>query len=184
MALREKLYTLDEFHAFVERPENKNRLFELINGEIVEKVASFTPSRIALRIGHLFATYLDQHDIGYVTGADGSYILSPAYEVMPDVGYISKERLPQEPERAVEGPPDLAVEVKSPTDSKRELRQKAEVYLRFGTKIVWLVFPDEQRVEVYVPDDDVREFDMNGTLDGGEVLPGFALPVSQIFPAS
>ncbi|NWG17273.1 MAG: Uma2 family endonuclease, partial [Chloroflexi bacterium] len=79
---------------------------------------------------------------------------------------------------------DLAVEVKSPTDSKRELRQKAEAYLRFGTKIVWLVFPDEQRVEVYVPDDDVREFDMNGTLDGGEVLPGFALPVSQIFPAS
>jgi Uma2 family endonuclease len=182
MALREKLYTLDEFHAFVERPENNNRLFELINGEIVEKVTSFTPSKIAARIVRFIGNFSD--GIGYVTGADGSYILSPAYEVMPDVGYISKERLPQEPERAVEGPPDLAVEVKSPTDSKRELRQKAEVYLRFGTKIVWLVFPDEQRVEVYVPDDDVREFDMNGTLDGGEVLPGFALPVSQIFPAS
>ena len=182
MALREKQYTLAEFHAFAERPENKNRLFELLNGEIVEKVASFTPSRIAMRIGHLFATYLDQHDIGYLTGADGSYILSPGYEVMPDVGYISKERLPHEPAREVEGPPDLAVEVKSPTDSKRELRQKAEVYLRFGTKMVWLVFPEDQRVEVYVPDDDVREFDMNGVLDGGDVLPGFTLPVREIFP--
>lgn len=183
MVIQEKRYTLAEFHAFAERSENKNRLFELINGEIVEKVASFTPSRIALRIGYLLATYLDQHDIGYVTGADGSYILSPGYEVMPDVGYISKERLPREPEREVEGPPDLAVEVKSPTDSKRELRQKAEVYLRFGTKMVWLVFLEDQRVEVYVPDDDVREFDINGVLDGGEVLPGFTLSVSEIFPA-
>jgi Uma2 family endonuclease len=181
MVIQEKRYTLAEFHAFAERPENKNRLFELINGEIVEKVASFTPSRVAIRIARFIGNFSD--DIGYVTGADGSYILSPGYEVMPDVGYISKERLPHEPAREVEGPPDLAVEVKSPTDSKRELRQKAEVYLRFGTKMVWLVFPEEQRVEVYVPDDDVREFDINGVLDGGEVLPGLTLPVREIFPA-
>ena len=111
MVIHERRYTLDEFHAFAERPENRDRLFELINGEIVEKMASFTPSRIAMRIGYLFSSYLDKNPIGYVTGADGSYILSPAYEFMPDVGYVSKERLPKEPEREVQGAPDLAVEV-------------------------------------------------------------------------
>ena len=182
MVIQERRFTLAEFHKFAALPENRDRLFELINGEIVEKMASFSPSRIAMRIGYLFSSYLDKNEIGYVTGADGSYILSADYEFMPDVGYISKVTLPQEPEREVQGPPDLAVEVKSPTDSKRGLRQKAEDYLRFGTKIVWLVFPEEQRVEVYLPGHDVREYSINDTLDGGDVLPGFTLPVRDIFP--
>jgi Uma2 family endonuclease len=182
MSVQERRYTVQEFHAFSELPENKNRLFELINGEVVEKVASFTPSRLAMRLGHLVSSYLDRNPIGYLTGADGSYILSEEHEFMPDIGYISKVRLPQEPAREVEGPPDLAIEVKSPTDSKRELRRKAEDYLRFGTKMVWLVFPDEKQVEVYVPGQDVREVGIDGILDGGDVLPGFMLPVRDIFP--
>jgi Uma2 family endonuclease len=182
MAINEQRYTVDEFHVYVEKPENRDRLFELINGEIVEKVSSFTASRITARIGHLLLAYVDQTNIGYVTGADGSYILSPDYEFMPDVGYISKERLPQEPEREVQGAPDLAVEVKTPTDSKRGLRQKTEDYLRFGTKMVWLVFPEEKRIEVYEPDQDVREFGIDDTLDGGDVLPDFKLAVREIFP--
>ena len=180
MAVQEKRYTLAEFHAFSELPENKNRLLELINGESVEIVASFKPSKTAMRIGRFIGNFADE--IGYITGADGSYILSPEHEFMPDVGYILKARLPHEPERQVQGPPDLAVEVKSPTDSKREMRQKAEDYLRFDTKMVWLVFPDERRVEVYVLDQDVQEFGIDDTLDGGEVLPGFKLPVRDIFP--
>jgi Uma2 family endonuclease len=179
---QEKHYTLSEFHAFAERSENKNRLFELIAGEIVEKMASFKSSRIAMHIGHLLSNYLDQNSIGYVTGSDGSYILSEDDEFMPDVGYISKARLPVEPEREVQGPPDLAVEVKSPTDTKRQLRRKAEDYMRFGTKMAWLVFPDEQSVEVYLPDQDVITVGLDGTLNGGDVLPGFTLPVRDIFP--
>jgi Uma2 family endonuclease len=179
MAIQQKHYTLAEFHAYSELPENKNRLFELVNGEIVEKVASFVPSRIAMRIGRFIGNAADS--VGYVTGADGSYILSEEHEFMPDVGYISKSRLPEQPERQVEGAPDLAVEVKSPTDSKRELRMKAEIYLRFGTKIVWLIFPEDKRVEVYVPGEDVREFGLDDSLDGGDVLPGFTLSVQDIF---
>ena len=181
MVIQEQRYTLAEFHTFSELPENRNRLFELINGEIVEKAASFTPSKLAMRIGRFIGNFADE--IGYVTGADGSYILSEDYEFMPDVGYISKARLPQAPEREVHGPPDLAVEVKSPTDSKRALRQKAEDYLRFGTKMVWLVFPDEQQLEVYVPGQDVQEYGIDDILSGGDVLPGFSLPVRDIFSA-
>jgi Uma2 family endonuclease len=176
-----KLMTIAEFEQFTARSENADRLFELINGEIVEKVASFKPSRIAACILRYVDTFVDEHNLGYVTGADGSYILSDEDEFMPDVGYIAKERLPVEPERQVQGPPDLAVEVKSPTDSKRKLRLKAEDYLRFDTKAVWLVFPEDQRIEVYELDQDVQELGIDGVLTGGDVLPGFSLPVKELF---
>lgn len=70
MVVDKQLLTLDEYHAFIDRPENQDRIFELIDGELVEKMPSFTPSRIAGRISHRFNGYLDDHDIGYVTGAD------------------------------------------------------------------------------------------------------------------
>lgn len=182
MSVQEKRYTLDEFHAFTERAENRDRLFELIDGVIVPKMASFTPSYIAGRFIRFMGVYADDNDLGYVTSSDGSYILSPGDEFIPDAAFVSKLRLSSFPTREFQGPPDLAVEVKSPTDSKRELRRKAEDYLRYGTKMVWLVFPDEQRVEVYVPDQDVVEVGIDGVLDGGDVLPGFQLPVRMIFP--
>ena len=178
-----KQTTLSEFNRYVELPENKNRLFELHNGEIVEKMASFIPSKIAMRIGRCLGAFVDDNALGYVTGADGSYILSSNTEFMPDVAYISKVRLPQQPERQVEGPPDLAIEVKSPSDSKRELRLKAETYLRYGTPMVWLGFPEDQHVEVYEQGKDVidRYLDDNDSVDADAVLPGFTLPLRQIF---
>jgi Uma2 family endonuclease len=101
---------------------------------------------------------------------------------MPDVGYISRARMPETPRREVLVAPDLAVEVKSPTDSKRKMRIKAEDYLAYGTKLVWLVFRDEQLVEVYSPDqEDVIIVGIDGVVDGGDVLPGFTLPVARIF---
>lgn len=174
-------YTSAEFEAFIALPENRERLFELIEGEIVEKVGSFIPSTIAIRIAFLLSIFLETHPIGYVTGSDGTYRLSSDNAPMPDVAYISKASLPEAPEREVDGPPDLAVEVKSPNDTKRELRLKAELYLRYGTKMVWLVFPDEQAVEVYVPNEDVILVGIDGTLDGREVLPDFILAVKEIF---
>jgi Uma2 family endonuclease len=173
--------TLDDFHAFSERPENRDRHFELIDGEIVEKMASFEPSEMALEIGRHFKNWLDDNPIGRVTGADGSYILSPEHEFMPDVGYISKARMPNKPACEVPMAPDLAVEVKSPTDSIRAMREKAAVYLAHGTRMVWLVFPETQRVEIYTPDGEIIEVGIDGTLTGGDVLPGFTLAVRKLF---
>jgi Uma2 family endonuclease len=176
-----RVSSMEEFEAFLALPENSDRLFELINWEIVEKVGSFTPSKLSMRIGYFFTGYLMTNDIGYVTGEAGSYLLAPGYEVMPDVGYISKVRLPEEPKRQVQGPPDLAVEIKSPNDTKRAMRKKAEDYLAYGARMVWLVFPDDKEVEVYVPDSDVRTVEIDGVLDTGHILPGFKLPVRDIF---
>jgi Uma2 family endonuclease len=181
MAVDKQVYTLDEYHSIIDLPENRDRIFELIDGELVEKMPSFTPSRIALRIGYHFSSYLDENDTGYVTGADGGYIMPDGDVLIPDIGFISKTRLTEEPTREAPVPPDLAVEVKSPTDRKRAMRKKAERYLDAGTRIVWLVFPDDQVVEVYTPDEDVKTVGIDGGLDGGDLLPGFSLPVREIF---
>jgi len=182
MAVQKKTYTYADYVKFQELPENADRIFELIEGEIVEKMPSFTPSNVAGRISRRVGTFAeDEHDIGYVTGADGGYVLSDEDTFNPDVAYISKEHLPEIPRREVIGPPDFAVEVKSPTDSKREMRRKAEKYLAYGTRLVWLVFPEDQTVEVYWLADDVQTVGIDGVLDGRDVLPGFTLAVSDIF---
>jgi Uma2 family endonuclease len=183
MAMERIKLTTSEFLEWSERPENRDRLFELIDGEVIEKVASFTPSRLAMRIGRFIGNYLDKNPIGYVTGADGSYVISDEDTFMPDVGYISKIRLREEPEREVPIPPDLAVEVRSPTDSKREMRRKAEKYIAAGTKLVWLIFPESQTVEVYYGKEQDELLGVKDSLTGYDVLPGFSLAVREIFGA-
>lgn len=179
-----RTYTLSEYHNFIDRPENADRLFELIDGEIVEKMPSFTPSYIAGLIIYFLNAFVLPRQLGYVTSPDGGYILSEDKDVVliPDVAFILKENLEKTPEREAEAPPDFAVEIKSPTDRKRALRRKAEKYLQYGTKLVWLVFPEDKIVEVYTPDDDVQTYGVDDTLTGGDVLPEFTLPVREIFP--
>ena len=104
MAIQQSTVTLAEFEAFIAQPENRERLFELIEGEIVEKVGSFIPSKIAGWIIYFLNAYILSHPIGYVTVPDGSYRLEPDNAPMPDVAYISKASLPVEPDREVDGP--------------------------------------------------------------------------------
>lgn len=181
MVVQKKVISQDEYRAIADLPENRDKILELIEGEIVEKVPSFTPSRIGYNVGFHVKLYLRDNPIGYVTGEAGGYVMSDLDTFNPDVGYISKARLPEEPEHEAPAPPDFAVEVKSPTDSKREMRRKAEKYIAYGTRLVWLVFPEEKLVEVYLSNEDVKTFGINDILDGADVLPGFTLPVSAIF---
>jgi len=181
MVVQKKTYTYAEYVKFQEQPENAGRIFELIEGEIVEKMPSFEPSEIGITIGYYVKGFLIQNPLGRVSGADGGYILSDEDTFNPDIGYISKARMPEKPPREVPMSPDLAVEVKSPTDSKREMRRKAEKYLAYGTRLVWLVFPEDQIVEVYWLDNDVQTVGIDGVLDGRDVLPGFTLAVADIF---
>lgn len=99
----------------------------------------------------------------------------------PDVAFISKSR---QPELVKEGynpsPPELAVEGLSPTDSESALRIKVVNYLAAGT-LVWVVKPETQTVEVYTPGQPVRVLGIENTLDGGEVLRNFKLPMQTIF---
>lgn len=181
MDVQHKLITLEEFETFLQLPENTSRIFELIDGEIVEKMPSNPlSSNIATRIIIPIGNYLATNDIGYLTTEAGGYkIFGDTY--VPDVAFISKSRLPELPYIGFAPiPPDLAVEVVSPTDDKDELLSKVANYLAAGV-LVWVLYPLEKEVKVFAPGQPVQTVDIKGVLDGGEVLPGFKLAVKDIF---
>jgi Uma2 family endonuclease len=182
MALQHTRVTAEDFERFIVLPENEGRDFEFIGGEIFEVVSNSYCSLIGARIVFLLTLYLRDNKIeGYVSGADGGYIVS-GERYMPDVGYISKARQPK-PSHDAYNPfaPDFAVEVFSPTDSKKKLTDKVVNYLAAGT-LVLAVYPDDKTAAVYAPGKAVQQLGSNDVFDGGEVLPGLNLPVRDMFP--
>ncbi|MBZ0305790.1 MAG: Uma2 family endonuclease [Anaerolineae bacterium] len=183
MNISELTHTIEDFWQVVE--QNPDQRFELIEGVIHAMSPSFTPSKIALRIAARLLTFVDEHQPGHVTGADGGYEMAENTIFVPDVGFIKKEHLPDIPPRHVPMPPDLAVEVFSPTDSAKTTHRKAMKYIAYGTLMVWVVYPEEKIVDVYQRDEKnqavVQTLELEGSLDGGNVLPGFRLPLKDIF---
>jgi Uma2 family endonuclease len=180
MEIGQRLYTVEEFEAIADAPENRERLLELINGEIIEKVPT---EEHGLCTGNIYGpiwNYLQQHKIGRVVMEVRHRNPDDDYNALqPDISFrAGKPELVKK--GAVPQMPDLAVEVKSPTDSLRKLREKARYYIQHGSKLAWLVNPEKQFVEVYTPHEDYV-LGIDDTLSGGEVLPGFMLPVRRIF---
>jgi Uma2 family endonuclease len=184
MVLQTKQLTVAEFDQFVLMPENIDRDFEYIGGEIYEVVSNPLSSKTAARIIGFLFVYLSQNDIGHLTGADGGYIVS-GERYIPDVGFISYMKQPEL--ISVDGynpnPPDLAVEVLSPTNDDEKMRIKIQNYQAAGT-VVWVVDPIAQVIEVYKLGQPVMIVGMDGVLNGGDVLPDFKLAVKDIFPAA
>lgn len=185
MVLDKKRLTLEDFDRFVGLPENADKLFEFIAGEIVEVPSNAYASEIGYNIGSPIKVFLREKGIkGHITGEAGGYMVS-GEKYAPDVAYISYKR---QPELAREGynpnPPELAVEVDFPStyESQKTLRTKIANYLAAGT-LVWLVLPETKEVEIYAPGQPMRKADLDGILDGEDVLPGFKLAVKDIFPA-
>ena len=174
--------TVEAFDAFTELPENADKLFEFIGGDVVEVPSNPYASKISINLTVPIALFVKEHDLGHVTGEAGGYMVF-GERYAPDVGFISKIK---QPELARQGynpnPPDLAVEIDFPStyESQRNLRIKTANYLAVGTT-VWIVYPESKMVEVYVPGKRVEIIDSDGKLDGGEVLPGFTLALKDVF---
>ena len=175
---------LKEFETFVERPENSDKLFEFIGGEIVEMPSNPYASRIAGKIFGELYIYLKMNDIGHLTGEAGGYMVS-GERYAPDVAFISYER---QAELAGQGynpnPPELAVEVisdASNAEEQRRLRFKLIAYLTAGV-IVWVVNTEARLVEVHQAGQASQELDERDILKAESILPGFELAVKDIFP--
>lgn len=182
MVVERKLYTVGEFEAFTALPENRDRLFELINGEIVEKVPTELHAALAARLTIRMGVFVEQNDLGRVTVEPRHQMPDdPHNTLLPDVAFTSKERAQVIVTRgAIPYMPDLVVEIKSPDDTYKAMHDKADYYLAHGVRMVVLLYPEKRLVEVRTPDD--RQLLTDGdTLDGGDVLPGFSLAVSDIF---
>lgn len=184
MAIEHKLYTVDEFEQFLKQPENRDRLFELVNGEIVEKMPTEEHGIISLRIGSKLLIFSDANHLGRVGVEIRHQTPEDRYnDRIPDVSFTVDTTAPVVRQGAIPHFPDLAVEVKSPDDSYRQMRDKAAYYLTNGVKLVWLIYPEKRLVEVYPVEGDIQILNEADTLDGGDVLPGFSLRVSDIFKA-
>lgn len=172
--------TVQKFDKWVLLSENSELDFEYIRGEIAQRDTSSKSSKIGLLIGSFITVHVEMNDSGHTTGADGGYQVQ-GERYIPDVGFISKSRMPiLEDASYLSIAPDLAVEVVSPTDSQRLLTVKIGNYLAAGTT-VWVVYPDEQAVDIYAPNQSVKRLEKEDTLEAGSILPGFKLELKKVF---
>ena len=174
------IQTVEEFEAFALLPENTQRSFQFIGGEIVELVSNDISSALGARAAILIGGFVIQHDLGFMTGADGGYRIGND-DYIPDCAFVAKEQRAQPVGEAYsKALPALEVEVLSPSNTDEELRLKVANYTAAGI-VVWVINPDKQRVEVFESGKTTQLIGLDGTLDGGSVLPEFSLKVSKLF---
>lgn len=160
------------------------RYCELIDGILVEKAMGFYESSLAsVLIMHL-NNFVMPRNLGIVLGEGGMMRVEPSQVRIPDVAYYSWEQFPSRrlPQGSIlDRIPDLAVEVLSPSNTEKEMSRKRQENFRGGCQLIWEVDPVKKQVYVYTAPDDPSVVDAEGTLDGGEVLPGFTLKVADWF---
>jgi Uma2 family endonuclease len=128
--------------------------------------------------------FVRDHDLGIVFTSDTHFqvLAEPRTILKPDVSFVAKERLPDELRIGlVPIAPDLATEVASPSNRQAELIDKVGLYLTGGTRLVWLVRPENRTVTVFWPDRPERILGIDDELDGEDVLPGFRLALARLF---
>ena len=164
----------------------ESRLCELVDGVLVEKTVGYYESHLAVQLIYFLAGFVRRHRLGVVAGEAGMMRLSAGLVRIPDVSFISWERLPgrRVPRQPIADlAPDLAVEVISLSNTTREMERKLQEYLAAGVRLAWYVLPGPQEIHVYTAErHDVLTLDQE--LAGGDVLPGFVLPVRQLFEES
>jgi Uma2 family endonuclease len=181
VALRAKPITAEEFERF--DPEWR---YDLIKGELHpmpplpgEEHGAVTFD-FALEVGQ----YVRDHDLGQCYAAETRFLVerNPDTAIGPDWAFIAKERLPKRRGKGfVPIAPDAVLEVRSPSDRPREVRDKVGIWLRAGVRLVWELDLRSRVMTVYRPNREPRRIGADGTLDGEDVLPGFHLLLGRLF---
>jgi len=164
--------------------DHEDRLYELVDGILVEKTVGLQESLISVKIGTLLSVFVEPRGLGLIAGADGTIQLDINLVRIPDVSFISWERVPggEVPEEPV--PllvPDLAVEVISTGNTPKEMGEKLQEYFEKGVRLVWYVRPRSRVVDVYTAPDHFTRLTASMRLDGGDILPGFSVQVGELF---
>lgn len=163
-------------------------IYEVVDGVLVRVAGSGNrATRIAARIIARLLDYVESHNLGVVTSSDGVYHFQGAETgLVPDVGYYDTEHLTliTDQDKPIPFAPDLAVEAASPSQNPSEMAAKARVYLRGGTRLVWVVWPPSGHIDIWRRDvltGPVRSLGPSDTLDGEDVIEGFSYSVSELF---
>ena len=168
------------------RHSPERRLCELVAGVLVEKAMGLRESYLASVLITILLTFVRPQNLGMVTAPDGTMRLAPGLVRIPDVAFISWDRLPNRrvpTEPIPDLAPDLAVEVLSVGNTPGEMARKRQDYFAAGVHLVWQVDPSTRTVEVFTAPDQSTVLHETHILDGGTVLPGFTLPLQELFAA-
>lgn len=161
------------------------RFVELIDGVLVEKPVGSPQALVAAIIIRLLGNYVEARKLGVVLAPDGLFRLGKKLVRQPDVSFLTwVQWTPERRREPVTGvAPDLAIEVLTPSNTKREMARKIRALFFAGTRLVWLVYPETRTAEVYTAPDERRRIPKKGALTGDPVLPGYRLPLADIFAA-
>jgi len=159
--------------------------FELVDGKLARKEMSLLAAWVASQLNTRLTLAAKGNELGVVLTSDASYRCyadDPDRVRRPDISFIHRSRMLSDYfEGHIPIPPDLAVEVVSPSDLFINVRRKVGEYLDAGVRLVWVVNPDEREVQVFRADG-VYQLVKNGdSLDGEDVVPGFRCPLAEIF---
>jgi Uma2 family endonuclease len=181
MNTQERTWTVNELWQWA--GEHPDRRYELVNGQLVEMhPPGGTHGRLALRLGRLLGDFVEGQGLGEMTVETGYHPADDQHNLFaPDVAFIRADRAPSPwPDGYVPTMPDLAVEIVSPNDRPNDVQAKVKRYLEAGTPHVWVVDPGSETVTVHTAAG--REgLEKDDTLPGGDVLPGFALRLENLF---
>jgi Uma2 family endonuclease len=182
MAVAPQLYTIQDVIAL---PDDAHR-YELVRGELRRmSPAGRKHGRLIMNLSTPLDQFVRDHRLGVVYAAETGFIIETNPDTLraPDLAFVRQERVAAAPddEGYFPGPPDLAVEFISPHDLYTEVDEKVLDYLDAGTRMVMIVNPRKRTVTVYRSRSDISLLTAEDVVQGGDVLPGWSLPVSAIF---
>ena len=189
MVMERQVISAEGFLKIVGSPEYGDRIVELVEGEIVEiSKPTGLHGQITMLLSLKIGNYVIENGLGVITAAETGFVLERNPDGRDtvrglDIAFIRSARVSSVlPDQWVSVAPDLAVEVISPSNDAADIRLKIRQLLDAGTAMVWIVYPDLRIVDVYTR---VGATTLNAAdaLSGGDVLPGFEIPVREIFPA-
>jgi Uma2 family endonuclease len=193
MVIREDVRTAEDLWELSHRPEYADMRLELSEGRlIVMSPAGWKHGGIASWLLRKVGDHVDENMLGMTTAAKTGFILYKDPDPggkdtvrAPDVGFVTASRVPgnldELPDGYVPFAPNLAIEVVSPNDETGEIDEKVSQYLKYGTRLVWVMYSARKEVKVHAPGQKPKTLKVGHTLDGGDVLPGFKIAVKDIF---
>lgn len=157
---------------------------ELLQGEIIMSPAGSEHGRISFLVAAAIDRHASRLGLGLVLDSSTGFRLTPDDLLSPDAAFVSKARLlglKRLPRGFFPGAPDLVVEVLSPSDTTERMHDKLALYFAHGARLAWVINPAERNALVYRTPEADRLLRVTDALDGEDVLPGFALPVAELF---
>ena len=167
--------TLEEFL------ESDLERYEYIKGELIPIApTSVEHGYISANLSSLLHLYVRENQLGRVYTSDTGFQIGDRF-LIPDIAFISTDRLPADRSKAFPVPPDLAVEIASPSDTFHRIQEKVFAYLDEGTQLVWMITPRAKTVTIYRSETEITLLTQNDILSGQDVVEGFSCQVAELF---